>query len=155
MPSVFSVTGNDEMPRGEGDHQSIDALVQHLESRSRLDFILALPFAVSKSDLKSLVERSGLRAVLIDRGHQESAFSDAEVEFDVFNAIWHLPECDSREIVFVGPWWQISTQMIDEARTKGIRSLNHHSWGRWISSSLPGLLAMKIVRRIVRPAHGA
>lgn len=134
----------------EDARKSLASVARYLELHRHSDCILSLPFPASESELETLNGHPGVRA-LIHAGRNGQGGSDGSLpSIDGESAIWRLPACGATDIVFAGPWWRISRQMIGEARKHGIRRIAHHSWGRWIENSPHGLVAMKIVRRLVR-----
>ena len=124
-------------------------LTRYLQCRRPTDVILALPFRVAEDDLEALRDHPGIKALVCDREEGSIGSCETLPRLNSRESVWHLPNCGARQIVFAGPWWRISMQMIGEARRRRIRSIVHHSWGMWIDSSPPSLVAIKIARRMI------
>ena len=126
------------------------ATMRYVDECVSSSVIVAFPFELTEANLQAVRRRKVVKGVVAAAGDSRPASADWWHGYYWSEpARWVLPKAKVRKIVFAGPWWLISMQMIGEARDAGVRSIVHRSWGRWWDTAIIVLIGMKLIRRVV------
>ena len=124
------------------------ATMRYVDERVSCPVIVGFPFALTEASLEAANRRKAIKGVVTAAGDSEPVSVDSRHGYYWSDpAKWVLPKAHAQKIVFAGPWWLLSMQMIDEARNAGIRAIVHRSSGRWWDTPLALLVGMKLARR--------
>ena len=125
------------------------ATLRYVDKRVSCPVIVCFPFALTEANLEAANRRKAIEGVVTAAGDSEPVSVDSRHGYYWSDpAKWILPKAHAQKIVFAGPWWLLSMQMIDEARNAGVRAIVHRSLGRWWDTPLALLVGMKLARRV-------
>lgn len=115
--------------------------------------IVALPQAMSESDVRYVLSRENVSGLIIDRSLMDSLGEEAGAVYGYFlpeEYSWRPPMRKSRVFIFLGPRNQISFRMIrDGVRVSGLRWLIYGVPGLWRREHVVLFLARRIWERVI------
>ncbi len=93
------------------------ATMRYVDERVSCPVIVGFPFALTEANLEAVKRRKVIKGAVTVAANSEPVINDRwHGYYWPDTGKWVLPKANAQKIVFAGPWWLLSMQMIGAAR---------------------------------------